>query len=93
MLDTRNVTNFSYTFRRCNNLQYIDASQPISHVYNFSVDFRDSNYLSRTSIINIFNNLPTTTGQTITIDTLADAKLSTVDKEIATNKGWTIAVS
>jgi len=92
-LDVSSGTNFSNMYSSCYALQHIDTSAPGSHIYNYSVSFQNSSYLSRTSIINIFNNLPTKTGQTITIDTVTDAKLSTADKEIATNKGWTVAVS
>jgi hypothetical protein len=92
-LDTSSGTSFSYMFKACDSLQYIDVSSPTAHIYNLSIDFNDAEFLSKESIVNIFNNLPTVTGQTITISSTTDAKLSTTEKEIATNKGWTIAVS
>ena len=92
-LDVSSGTDFGSMYSSCYALQHIDTSVPGSHIYNYSVSFQNSPYLSRASIINIFNNLPTKTGETITIDIVTDAKLSTADKEIATNKGWTVAVS
>ncbi len=92
-LDTSSSLSFSNMFYNCYSLQYIDASQPTYHIYNYHIDFSSSPYLSKVSILNIFNNLPTTTGQIIKIDTALNTKLSTADKEIATNKGWTVAVS
>jgi hypothetical protein len=80
-------------FNYCYSLQFIDAGIPTVHVYNYSVDFSSSSFLSKDSIINIFNNLPTKTGQTITIDTLTNAKLDDTDREIVTNKGWALAVA
>lgn len=47
--------------------------------------------LSSTAIIEVFNNLATTTGQTITITgNWGVSALTAADRLIATNKGWTI---
>lgn len=47
--------------------------------------------LDRTALVDIFNNLATVTGQTITItNNPGTADLTAADRLIATNKGWTI---
>lgn len=48
--------------------------------------------LSKNALVNIFNNLPTITGQTITITGNWGASLlSAAERAIATGKGWTIS--
>ena len=48
--------------------------------------------LERTSILKVFNGLQTVENKTITISSTTNSYLSDEDKQIATNKGWTIAV-
>jgi hypothetical protein len=56
-----------------------------------SISF-DSCNLSRSALVEIFNNLATVTGQTITITGNPGTSLLTADdRSIATNKGWTIS--
>jgi surface protein len=55
-----------------------------------SISFQNHK-LSRTAIVEIFNNLATVTGQTITITgNFGAASLTTAERDIAINKGWTI---
>ena len=57
----------------------------------YSVSYA-SCYLSRASLIEIFNNLGTASGQTITITgNPGVASLTSEDRLIATAKGWTIS--
>jgi hypothetical protein len=47
--------------------------------------------LAREAIVEIFNNLATVTGKTITISgTPGAAALTQAERDIALNKGWTI---
>ena len=93
LLDTSSGTGYSNMYSNCYDLQSIDASLSTSHVYNYSVDFKRCGYLSKDSILQIFANLPTKSGQTITIGVRTNAKLSDADRLIATNKGWALSVA
>jgi hypothetical protein len=88
-----NGTNFSGAFDNCFNLVCITGDDISIPSFGTSVSFKDSSFLCKDTILGIFNNLKITTGQTITIDTLTNAKLTIEEKEIATNKGWTISVA
>jgi len=61
-------------------------------IYNIKVSISlASMRFSTAGLIEVFNNLATTTGQTITISGNWGASLLTAsDRLIATNKGWTI---
>jgi hypothetical protein len=61
------------------------------YLYKFSTSFANC-FLNKDDIVNIFYNLATTTGQTITISGNRGASLlSTAERAIATDKGWTIS--
>ena len=83
---TSAVTSMASMFYSCSSLQSVDIS-PISVSLSLS-----GCLLSKNAIINIFNNLATVAGQTITVSSnWGYTLLTTTDREIATNKGWTIA--
>jgi surface protein len=71
-----------------------NASYSISKISltNIRITFSISNLkLSAPAIIEVFNNLETVTGQTLTITgNWGIASLTAADRLIATNKGWTI---
>lgn len=75
-------------FQYCYALTNYNGTIPITlnHNYNYQ------NSLTYESLINIFNNLPTiTTTRTINITSVILAQTTTTERQIATNKGWTIA--
>ena len=50
-----------------------------------------NNFLDRDAIVEIFNNLQTTTGKTVTVtNNKGVVDLSAADIQIATDKGWTV---
>lgn len=78
----------TYIFQYCYSLTNYNGTIPITlnHNYNYQ------NSLTYESLINIFNNLPTvTTTRTINITSGILAQTTTTERQIATNKGWTIA--
>lgn len=82
-----NVTNLNGTFDYCNNLKSI-------LMYGMKVKFNisASTKFEREDLVTILNNLGTvTTATTLTMGSTNLAKLTDTDKEIATNKGWTLA--
>ena len=85
-LDTSSGENFSGMFNYCFSLStaaLLGTSTNISY---------QNCRLSRQALVDIFNNLATVTGKTITITgNWGAADLSASDRDIATNKGWTIA--
>ena len=85
-VNTSEGINFSSTWSGCSSLQSLSAiSQPLS----FSVS---DCKLSVNAIAALFTSLGTVTGQTVTCSgCFGYAALSTEQREIATNKGWTIA--
>lgn len=85
------ATNLLYVFSGCFSLQHIDIS-PTSWIFNNSISFGDVKYLSKASILGIFNNLPSLSGAIISIHTNTNNKLTATEKAIATNKGWTVSV-
>jgi hypothetical protein len=50
----------------------------------------ENTLLNRNAIITIFNNLVTTTGQTLTLSSPYVGELTQADKDIALNKGWAL---
>jgi hypothetical protein len=49
--------------------------------------------LNRDAMVNIFNHLVTTSGKTITLTNNSyTSDLSAADIQIATDKGWTVAI-
>ena len=85
-LDTSSGENFSGMFSSCVTLStaaLLGTSANISY---------QNCRLSRQALVDIFNGLATVTGKTITITgNWGAADLSASDRDIATNKGWTIA--
>lgn len=78
----------TYMFQYCYSLTNYNGTIPIplNHNYNYQ------NSLTYESLINIFNNLPTvSTTRTINITNVILAQTTTTERQIATNKGWTIA--
>ena len=74
--------NFSGMFNNCNSLTRIQAK-------NFNYTFSVANCkLSATALNEIYTNLPTVTGQTITVT--GNYGTSSDDPTIATAKGWTV---
>ncbi len=89
-LNTGLGTDFNSMFRGCRSLQTIYLLSPS---FKGAVSFYSSKYLTYDTLIGIFESLPTVVGKTITITSNSNSKLSEEDKEIATDKGWTISVS
>ena len=88
LLDTSSGTDFRYMFYGCYSLSagaLYGTSKSISY---------QACRLSRQALIDIFNGLSSgVSGGTITItNNWGVDELTSVDREIATNKGWTIAV-
>ena len=83
--DTSEVTNMNNMFNYCHSLKRIQ----------FPILFTaDLGYLSLevAALVEIFNNLPTKTGQTLYIaNNPGAALLSVAERKIATNKGWTLS--
>lgn len=86
-LDVSKVTNTNNMFHMCSELAEI-------HMIGMKVkfDISSSTKFTREALIEILNNLATVTDtQTLTMGSTNLAKLTDVDKQIATNKGWTLA--
>ena len=72
----------------CPNLRDVTIGIPIALTHSYSGD----DALSHESLINILNNLPTvTTRRTLTIGSQNINRLTAEEKQIATNKNWTLA--
>jgi hypothetical protein len=78
-------SNFSSIFANCNNLARIRST---GHRFTFSVA---SCKLSGAALDEIYTNLPTATGQTITVS--SNYGTATDNPSIATAKGWTVTGS
>ena len=84
----RNATDLYYCFVICYELTEITGNPN----FKTSVGFSDSIKLTHDSLMVIINGLQTVTEtQTLTLGTENLAKLSDAEKQIATNKGWTLA--
>ncbi len=74
-------------FNGCSSLVNAEVSN-----IKYSLSFSDSPLLSVDSLVYIINNLQTVTStQTLTLGSTNLAKLTTAQKAVATNKGWTLA--
>lgn len=86
-LDTSNVGNMYRMFNGCTNLKSI-----LMTGMKVNFDISASTQFERSDLVTILNNLATvTTTKTLTMGATNLAKLTDSDKEIATNKGWTLA--
>ena len=86
-LDVSNVTDMNYIFDNCRKLEEIHMTG-----MKVSFDISASTLFTREALVEILNNLATVT-RTATLKMGATnlAKLTDEDKQIATNKGWTLA--
>lgn len=81
-MDFTAATSLSNIFLNCNSLTRIEAT-------NFKLSFSVANCkLSATALNEIYTNLPTVTGQTITVT--GNYGAASDDPTIATAKGWTV---
>ena len=86
--NTSKVTDMINMFYYCSALVDFKTPKNIST----AVDFSYCTNLTHDSLMSIINNLATvTTTQTLTLGSTNLAKLSSEEKAIATNKGWTLA--
>ena len=86
-LDVSNVTDMLYMFDSCTKLEEI-------HMTGMKVNFdiSSSTLFTREALVEILNNLAAVTStQRLTMGATNLAKLTDEDKQIATNKGWTLA--
>ena len=86
-LDTSNVTNTSGMFKSCESLKYI-------YMKNIKVGFNISDTaLKHDALVELINNgLSTiTTTQTLTMGSSKLALLSDSEKQVALDRGWTLA--
>lgn len=86
-LDVSNVTDMSYMFDSCKKLEEIHMTG-----MKASFDISTSTLFTREALVEILNNLATVTDtKTLRMGSTNLAKLTDEDKQIATNKGWTLA--
>ena len=86
-LDMQKVTNANYMFNSCSALEEV-------HIHNLGVNLSlsDSPKLTHDCLVELINNLQTVTStKTLTLGSTNLAKLSDAEKQVATNKGWTLA--
>ena len=85
--DIRNVTSMSSMFYGCRALTSLDSMQNIRVSLSLS-----STILDQTSLVDVINNLSIVNAtQTLTLGTTLLNKLTSEQKAIATNKGWSLA--
>lgn len=85
-----NNTNYYHTLGQCSKLKTV-ISYPIPSTYT-NIGFQECENLTHETIINILTLLPqTTAGHTIHFPSLIINSLTAEEKQIATNKNWTIA--
>ena len=85
--DVSNVTTFFHMFDRCIRLTAIHMTG-----INTSLDISSSTEFTREALVEIINNLTPTNNHsyTLTMGSTNLAKLTNADKNIATDKGWTL---
>lgn len=86
-LNVSRIDDMSNIFYKCTNLEEI-------HMIGMKVKFNisSSTKFTREALVEILNNLAMiSTTQTLTMGSTNLAKLTDADKQIATNKGWTLA--
>lgn len=84
-MDVSKVTVLDDFVTGCTNITAI-------HIKNIkaNLDISDCSKMEREALVEILNNLGTITNKTLTLGTTLIAKLTTADKKIATDKGWTL---
>ena len=86
-LDVSNVTDMNYIFDSCAKLEEIHMTG-----MKASFDISPSTLFTREALVEILNNLATvTSNKRLRMGATNLAKLTDEDKQIATNKGWTLA--
>ena len=85
-LDLNNVKDSGNAFSGCVNLTNITLKN-----IGCDLDLSASTNYSQETLVGILNNLKTIDGKTLTLGSTNLAKLTTEQKAIATNKGWTLA--
>ena len=86
-LNMQNVTSAS------NMIEYCSALEEV-HIHNLGVDLKLSNSykITHDCLVELINNLQTVTStKTLTLGSTNLAKLTDAEKQVATNKGWTLA--
>lgn len=86
-LNMQNVTSAS------NMIEYCSALEEV-HIHNLGVDLKLSNSpkLTHDCLVELINNLQTVTStKTLTLGSTNLAKLTDAEKQVATDKGWTLA--
>ena len=84
----QNATSTTYCFDGCNALETIIGNPN----FKVSIDFKSCKKLTYDSLMVVINGLQTVTStQTLTLGSTNLAKLTEADKQIATDKGWTLA--
>ena len=76
-----------------NMLEYCSALEEV-HIHNLGVDLKLSNSykITHDCLVELINNLQTVTStKTLTLGSTNLAKLTDAEKQVATNKGWTLA--
>lgn len=89
-IDFSNATNSSQAFVYCKAL----TTLVLNSTWKMNLDLRQSPLLSRESILGIFNDLPVISEtKTIRLSSYAkyNAKLTSEEIAIVTQKGWTVA--
>lgn len=87
VLDMQNVTNASGMVEYCSALEEV-------HIHNLGVDLNlsDSPNITHDCLVELINNLQTVTStKTLTLGSTNLAKLTDAEKQVATDKGWTLA--
>ena len=86
-IDMQNVTNAR------NMVEYCSALEEV-HIHNLGVNLSlsDSPKLTHDCLVELINNLQTVTStKTLTLGSTNLAKLTDAEKQVATDKGWTLA--
>ena len=86
-IDMQNVTNANSMFYYCRDLEEV-------HIHNLGVNLSlsESTKLTHDCLVELINNLQTVTStKTLTLGSTNLAKLTDAEKQVATDKGWTLA--
>lgn len=86
-LNMQNVTSANSMFNSCSALEEV-------HIHNLGTDLSlsASPKLTHDCLVELINNLQTVTStKTLTLGSTNLAKLTDAEKQVATNKGWTLA--